>query len=217
MKLIVKFCITLVAVVAIYVIALTAHTYSKPDLYYPRTDYSHNHENLIAETHKKSIYRFIQNEGYAPVCIVVDFSRHSGKERFYVYDAANDIVDYSATVAHGRGRNNEALLHPRYSNEPGSYLSSLGKYKIGIERKMYSHNLRCFELDGLESTNSNARYRGILIHEGMPQLPTYPLPCPPVSEGCFVISGKTFTYLSSVVDQMEKMFHKPVLLYCYCS
>ena len=68
-------------------------------------------------------------------CILIDMSKHSGKNRFYVWSFIEQgpIAEY--LVAHGCGNNPWTLDHsktnPQFSNTEDSHLSSLGKYKIG--------------------------------------------------------------------------------------
>ena len=64
-------------------------------------------------------------------CFLVDFSIHSGKRRFFVWDFKGDSVKYASLCAHGYGKNS-TLSKPVFSNVEGSYCSSLGKYKVGI-------------------------------------------------------------------------------------
>ena len=63
-------------------------------------------------------------------CFLVDFSIHSGKRRFFVWDFKGDSVKYASLCAHGYGKNS-TLSKPVFSNVEGSYCSSLGKYKVG--------------------------------------------------------------------------------------
>ena len=66
-------------------------------------------------------------------CFLVDFSIHSGKRRFFVWDFKGDSVKYASLCAHGCGKNS-TLSKPVFSNVEGSYCSSLGKYKVGYGR-----------------------------------------------------------------------------------
>jgi hypothetical protein len=93
---------------------------------------------------------------------VIDFSRHSGKKRFFVIDMKSGMVE-PHVVAHGSGSdsNNDGLAE-KFSNESGSNASSLGFY---LAAETYSGKWgRSMRLDGLSKTNSNARVRAVVIH-----------------------------------------------------
>ncbi|HIE45028.1 MAG TPA: peptidase [Flavobacteriaceae bacterium] len=100
-------------------------------------------------------------------CILIDMSIHSGKFRFFVWDfSKNQILD-EGLCSHGSCGNidipkGEEL--PYFSNQPGSYCSSLGKYKIG-KRGVSSFGINVnYKLHGLEATNNNAFDRIIVLH-----------------------------------------------------
>ena len=85
-------------------------------------------------------------------CFLVDFSIHSGKRRFFVWDFKGDSVKYASLCAHGCGKNS-TLSKPVFSNVEGSYCSSLGKYKVGIRSySKWGINVH-YKLHGLEATN----------------------------------------------------------------
>ena len=67
-----------------------------------------------------------KNEYNTNYCFLVDFSIHSGKRRFFVWDFKGDSVKYASLCAHGYGKNS-TLSKPVFSNVEGSYCSSLGK------------------------------------------------------------------------------------------
>ena len=84
-------------------------------------------------------------------CFLVDFSIHSGKRRFFVWDFKGDSVKYASLCAHGYGKNS-TLSKPVFSNVEGSYCSSLGKYKVGIRSySKWGINVH-YKLHGLEVT-----------------------------------------------------------------
>jgi hypothetical protein len=93
---------------------------------------------------------------------VIDFSQHSSKERFYIIDMSSGKVDrYQA--AHGKNSDTDNDGYAtQFSNEANSEMSSRGFY---MTAETYSgehgYSLR---LDGLSSTNSNARARAVVIH-----------------------------------------------------
>jgi hypothetical protein len=101
---------------------------------------------------------------------VVDFSRYSGKDRYWLVDTTTGAVE-THKVAHGDGsdpdNNGYATL---FGNVDGSHMSSLGFYLTGeIYDGTHPHSMR---LDGLsvdgspnQMANSNVRERLIVMHE----------------------------------------------------
>ncbi len=51
---------------------------------------------------------------------------------------------------------------------------------------------------GLDSTNSIALVRGILMHHGNLEFETFPLPCLPVSKGCFGVSTSMMKHIEDI-------------------
>lgn len=93
----------------------------------------------------------------------VDFKRHSSKARFFVIDMiAQKVTGY--LVAHGVGSEGkyDDGVADIFSNVPGSNASSLGLYRCD-ETYSGKHGLSLY-VDGLDSTNSKARERAIVIH-----------------------------------------------------
>ena len=92
--------------------------------------------------------------------VIVDFSQPSTEKRFVIYDKQGREL-YRTYVAHGVG-SGRGVYATRFSNKPGSLQTSLGKYKIvGFYQGRHGKSAR---LEGLSSTNSNARKRLIVLH-----------------------------------------------------
>lgn len=101
----------------------------------------------------------ISNQNYI---VVIDFKQHNSKERFYVIDMQSGQVEKYLT-AHGKNSDPDYDGYATiFSNTPGSEMSSLGFY-LTAETYEGSHGLSLV-LDGLSSTNSNARSRAVVIH-----------------------------------------------------
>ena len=134
--------------------------------------------------------------------IFVDFSKPSCEERLFIATIKSCNVIYSGVVLHGMGGKSTPST-PEFSNEIGSNCSSLGFYKVGELSRAFGI-YPCYRLDGLDSTNSNARKRGILIHPSiMASLLPYPkkgknFPLTKSSEGCFSVSLHTFLKIKSL-------------------
>ena len=138
-------------------------------------------------------------------CVFVDFSKHAGKKRYVLYNLNDREVVCSSVCANGLNRN-------KFSNVEGSNLSSLGKYEVTSIVGRMGIGEECIILNGLESTNSNARKRQILIHsyKDVYYNPgTYPFNVfgRNLSHGCFVINKRAF--------RKTKRVAKPMLLWAY--
>ena len=93
---------------------------------------------------------------------VIDFTQHSGQNRMYVINRTSGVVEALPT-AHGVNSDPDRDGIPQFfSNIPGSKMSSLGAYLVS-ERYVgkYGASMR---MDGLESTNDQARERAIVLH-----------------------------------------------------
>lgn len=157
---------------------------------------------------------FCMKNGYnTDYCILIDFSIHSGKKRFFVWDFKSDSILLSSLCAHGYGKNSTASK-PIFSNVEGSYCSSLGKYKIGIRSySKWGINVH-YKMHGLEPTNDNAFKRIVVLHsfEYIPEEETYPTHLPlGMSQGCPVISNETMRS----IDELLKKQEKPLLMWIY--
>lgn len=94
--------------------------------------------------------------------VVIDFKQHNSKERFYIIDMQTGHVEKYLT-AHGKNSDPDYDGYATiFSNTPGSEMSSVGFY-LTAETYNGSHGLS-LALDGLSTTNSNARNRAIVIH-----------------------------------------------------
>jgi uncharacterized protein (TIGR03382 family) len=102
--------------------------------------------------------------------VVVDLSRFSGKDRFWLVDTASGAVE-KHNVAHGDGSDPDNNGYAtEFSNINGSHMSSLGFYLTGeIYDGTHPHSMR---LDGLSvdgspngMANTNVRERLIVVHE----------------------------------------------------
>lgn len=93
---------------------------------------------------------------------VIDFSKKSTLARFHIIDMNTGSV-WSIHTAHGKGSDsNHDGYAEKFSNKSGSNASSLGFYRAA-ETYSGNHGLS-LRLDGLSSTNSNARARAVVIH-----------------------------------------------------
>lgn len=149
-------------------------------------------------------------------CILIDMSLHSGVKRFFIWDFKANSISKQYLVGHGCGSNSwsedDSKDQPKFSNEDGSHLSALGKYKLegrgysdwGIHVKYLMH--------GLEETNNNALKRFIVFHSWnlMSDDEVFPEGSPE-GWGCPTISNNAM----KEIDPMLQQSKKPVLMWIY--
>jgi len=162
------------------------------------------------QQHKAALLKYAKEYGYnSTTCFFVDMSIESGKNRFFVYDLTKDSIKDAGLVAHGCC-NKTWLLGRQYGNENGCGCTSLGRYKIG---KPYNGKFgRAYKLYGLDSSNSNAYERFVVLHSfyAVPENEVAPYPiCQ--SNGCPMVSNGFMKRLSTVLDSSAR----PVLLWIF--
>lgn len=92
---------------------------------------------------------------------LIDFTKPSTEKRLFVFDMNEKKLLYSSVVAHGK--NSGENYTTSFSNEVGSYKSSLGFYLTG--KTYQGENGYSLLLDGPEKgINDHARERAIVIH-----------------------------------------------------
>ncbi len=154
--------------------------------------------------------KYVQQNGYSTeYCFLVDMGICSGKNRFFVYDFRKNTVALSGLVAHGNC-NTHSLEQARFSNTPNCGCSSMGKYKVGNSYR--GEFGKSYRLYGLDSSNSNAFKRAIVLHgfDPVPDQEIYPRAlCN--SFGCPMVSRSFLYKLCGIIDKSEK----PILLWVY--
>ncbi len=97
----------------------------------------------------------------SPILTVIDFSRPSRERRLWVLDVDRGTVLAHELVAHGRNTGGDVARS--FSNDVGSYQSSLGTFVTG-ETYQGKHGLS-LRLNGLDpELNSHAAERAIVVH-----------------------------------------------------
>lgn len=145
---------------------------------------------------------------------LVDFSIHSGLNRFFIYHFKDSSVHRTALVTHGTcdglESNPNAQENVKFSNMVNSHCSSKGKYKIG--KRDYSSwgiNVK-YWLHGMETTNNKAVERVVVLHswEAVSDEEVFPFHSP-LSWGCPAVSDNFMWHLDNLLQKSSK----PVLLW----
>ena len=149
-------------------------------------------------------------------CILIDMSLHSGVNRFLVWDFKTNSISKKYLVGHGCGTSpwssDGSKDDPEFSNEDGSHLSSLGKYKLqGRGYSDWGINVK-YLMHGLDETNSNALKRFIVFHSWnlMSDEEVFPKGSPE-GWGCPTISNNAMRE----IDPMIQKAKKPILMWIY--
>lgn len=166
----------------------------------------------LAKLHSKgdSLRLFAKKKKYnEEICFLVDMSIPSGRNRFFVYNMKKDSLLLEGLVAHG-SCDNGFQSNPVFSNKINSGCSSIGRFRVGNN---YTGNFGiAYKLHGLDSSNSNAFSRFIVLHsyECVPEEETYPIPiCN--SRGCPMVSPGFLERLKPIIKESSK----PLLLWIY--
>lgn len=180
----------------------------------PKTD---NKTTERLKLKSKEAVTFCKANGYnTDFCILIDMTIHSGKKRAFLYEMKSDSILASGMCAHGCGSNPWGETYtkekPKFSNTPDSHCTSIGKFKIG--KRGYSNwgiNVN-YLMHGLESTNSNALKRQIVLHswDDVTEEEVYPNGTPE-GWGCPAVSNS----FMRIVDPKLKASEKPVLLWMF--
>lgn len=143
-------------------------------------------------------------------CLLVDMSLPSGKKRLFVYNLKKDSIEFAGLVANGSGSYRPGTEQLIFSNTINSGMTSLGKYSIG--KSYYGNFGLSYKLHGLDSTNSNAYKRTIVLHSyaQMPDIEIYPN-LSPLSAGCPMVSADCLALLGHYISASKE----PILLWVY--
>ena len=116
--------------------------------------------NFIAFRQAVAGYNRIKEKS-KPILTLIDFSKPSTEKRFFVFDMEKKQLLYSSVVSHGR--NSGENYATSFSNQNGSYKSSLGFYLT--ENTYQGGNGYSLILNGLEKgINDKAKERSIVVH-----------------------------------------------------
>ncbi len=141
--------------------------------------------------------------------ILVDMSISSGQYRMFIYDLRKDSILSCGLLAHG-SCDKGFQDYPEFSNTVNSGCSSLGRYRIG--GKYVGSFGTAYKLYGLDSSNSNAFQRNIVLHgyDGVPEKESDLLPiCN--SRGCPMVAPGFLLQLKKIIDASKR----PMILWIF--
>lgn len=158
-----------------------------------------------------SLKKFIQqNSQYnQQCCFLIDMKIPSSKNRFFVYNLQENKIITQGLVAHGCGSETEIEGELKFSNIKNSLCTSLGMYEIS---NSYSGQFgKAYKLIGLDTSNSNALVRNIVLHkyESVPFTEQNKAICN--SYGCPMVNEKFYYKLERIIDDS----HHPILMKIY--
>lgn len=211
LKLIAKIFSVIILIIGVVAFYFYGYSSTKDHLPNIKDDFENEKaEKLKLKNFSEQARLFCKSKGYnTDECFLIDMSLPSGKNRMFEYDMKKDSVISYGLVAHG-SCNTNFLATPKFSNKPGCGCTALGKYKIG--GKYVGRFGNAYKLYGLDSTNSNAYKRNIVLHSYymVPAKETDPVPiCN--SLGCAMISTNYLTLLSKKIDASGR----PILLWVF--
>ncbi|MNK53770.1 hypothetical protein D3C87_727390 [compost metagenome] len=135
------------------------------------------------------------------IAFFIDMKIKSGKNRFFVYDLENNTVIDEGLVANGAGSETGVKGELKFSNEPNSKCTSLGRYAIGKSYKgMFG---KAYVLKGLDQTNNNAIKRMIVLHSYSAVPEGEQDHYISLSQGCPMVSEVFFKRLEKIIDSSK--------------
>jgi hypothetical protein len=143
-----------------------------------------------------------QRQFNSQTAILIDLGLHSGTYRCFVVNLPDGSIRRQGLVTHGSGKTGLLAGQRKYSNQNGSLLSSLGRYRIG---KAYQGQFGlAYKLYGLDSSNSAAYARAIVLHghECVPDFPSENMICQ--SWGCPTVSPAFLLTLAQAINASQK-------------
>ena len=159
------------------------------------------------------IIKFAKKNNYNQnVAFMIDFSLHSGLNRFFVVDLKKGTLIKKGLVCHGSCKGeNKSDIATVFSNTNDSYCTTLGMAVVG--ERAYSKWGKNYKywLDGLEKSNTNLRKRVVVLHawEGVKDNEIYPKSLA-LSWGCPTVSIQFLDDLDVILKKNNK-----VLLYSF--
>ena len=162
----------------------------------------------------RAVKKYANEHSYnQEIAFMIDYSLHSGKNRFFVVDLKKELISKKGLVCHGSCKvpSKNGSIPKHYSNISESFCTSLGMAVMG--ERAYSRWGEHYKywIDGLENSNSNMRKRVVVLHawEQVPDKEVYPESIA-MSWGCPTVSINFLNELDSILKTNKK-----VLLYSF--
>lgn len=165
------------------------------------------HESAVKAQHlTDSLRDWLRNNDYSTsLLFIADMSLRMNIKRFYAVNPDSQKLIFDAIVSHGSG-GKSTISHAVFSNTPGSFCTSKGRYRIG-ERYNGIYG-RSYKLYGLDQSNSNAYERAIVLH-AFEDLTEYEYDDPLYfSKGCPMLGQQSFQKCDALLQKEDK----PVML-----
>lgn len=141
---------------------------------------------------------------------IVDFDKPSYQKRLWVIDLRNDHIIMDMHVA--QGRNSGKIYATHFSNQPGSHESSLGIFTT-LGNTFKSEFGKSLHLRGWEQgINSNAFYRGILVHSAWYVTPYFVdrMGYAGMTWGCFAVNPDR-------IERLIQLIHGGSVFFAYAT
>lgn len=196
-------------IVAILCVVCNAKCFQKKDI--PPGDKTFSD---YTKYHEEALKYCKSNKLNSSFYFLIDLSIHSGIKRFYLCDFSKQKITEKFMVSHGCGSFFWSLdlskSDPKISNEKDSHCSSTGKYIVG-KRGISQWGIKInYLLHGMDSSNSNALKRNIVLHswDAISEEEMFPNGTPE-GWGCPAVSNISLKRISAIIDSSKK----PVLLW----
>lgn len=156
----------------------------------------------------------IAQKGDTQFFLFVDLARHSGCNRFFIWDFRGDSLLHAFPLSHGCAGNpwgqTASKEKAELSNEEGFHASAAGKYFVGARgQSAWGIGVK-YLLHGKEQTNHNALRRQVVLHgwDVVADAEIYPQGTPE-GWGCPAVSNNNMRLLDSLLQRAQR----PVLLW----
>jgi hypothetical protein len=172
--------------------------------YSNKTTINDKEGKIRLEKQRQKVKDFLKSQSKynQELAFFIDMKMPPTKHRFFVCNLKTNTIIDQGLVAHGEGSATTIENQLQFSNIVDSHATSLGKYEIGYSYKgTYG---KSYKLYGLDTTNSNAFVRNIVLHsfKNMPtdeDQTTYYF-----SLGCPMVSVAFFERIEKIIDHSKQ-------------
>jgi len=158
----------------------------------------------IPDEYKQTVQKRLSPQFNQEYVFFADLRKPSNEYRFFVFNMTENKIINRGLCCNGKENANGEII---FSNAPGSNCSSKGAYKVGTP--YFGKFGKAFKLYGLDSSNSNAFVRNVVLHS-YKYMPRNPVLIKIFnSEGCPTVSPDFLHELDGYITKSTK----PILLY----